>query len=128
MMFMLWLWNSKMNNYIRGKYAEFLARCYMRLHGFRIVAQNYVSGRGTTAGEIDFVAKRGKMLVFVEVKKRSTLDNAAYAISAEQQQRLIRGAQNFLKHHPQYAGADVRFDAVLVAFPFFVRHIANAWM
>lgn len=116
-----------MNNYARGKYAEFLARCYMRLHGFGIVAQNYVSGRGTTAGEIDFVAKRGKLLVFVEVKQRSSLDNAAYAISPTQQQRLIRGAKNFVKNNPQYHTCDLRFDAILISLPFSIRHITNAW-
>ena len=116
-----------MNNYIRGKYAEFLARTYMRLHGFSIVAQNYVCGRGTTAGEIDFIAKRGKLLVFTEVKQRSSLEAAAYAISPQQQQRLIRGAQNFLKNNPQFSDFDMRFDAVLIAFPFSIQHIKHAW-
>ena len=103
-----------------------MARCYMRLHGFGIVAKNYVTGRGTTAGEIDFIAKRGNLLVFVEVKQRTTLDNAAYAISPTQQQRLIRGAKNFIKHHPQYRRYDLRFDAVLIELPFSIRHIENA--
>ena len=116
-----------MNNYTRGKYAEFLARCYMRLHGFGIVAKNYVSGRGTTAGEIDFIAKRGNLLVFVEVKQRTTLDNAAYAISRTQQHRLIRGVKNFIKNHLQYRNCDLRFDAVLIKLPFSIRHIENAW-
>ena len=116
-----------MNNYAKGKFAEFLARLYMRLHGYSIVAKNYVSGRGTTAGEIDFIAKRGKLLVFAEVKQRSSLDNAAYAIKPEQQQRLIRGARNFIKHNPQYIGYDMRFDAILINLPFSIRHISNAW-
>lgn len=124
---MLLPWNSKMNNHFKGKYAEFLARIYMRLHGFRIVAQNYVTGRGTTAGEIDFVAKRGNLLVFVEVKQRATLDNAAYAIRLEQQQRILRGAQNFVKNNQQYHGCDIRFDAILVTLPLRLRHIPNAW-
>lgn len=116
-----------MNSYVRGKCAEFLARNYMRLHGFGIVAQNYITGRGTTAGEIDFIAKRGKLLVFVEVKQRTTLETAAYAITPTQRQRLIRGAKSFLKNNPQYAGFDVRFDAILVTFPFRIHHIPNAW-
>ena len=117
-----------MNNYKHGKYAEFLARLYMRLHRFRIVARNYVSGRGTTAGEIDFIACRGKLLVFVEVKQRTSLDAAAYAISTAQQQRLIRGAQNFLKNNPQFNTFDLRFDAILIRFPLSIRHIPNAWL
>jgi len=116
-----------MNSYVKGKYAEFLARLYMRLHGFGIVARNYVSGRGTTAGEIDFIAKRGNLLVFAEVKQRSSLDNAAYAISLQQQQRLIRGAKNFIKNNPQYRGCDMRFDAILITLPFSIRRITNAW-
>ena len=116
-----------MNSYIRGKYAEFLARAYMRLHGFRVIAQNYVTGCGTTAGEIDFVAKRGKLLVFVEVKQRTTLENAAYAISPTQRQRLIRGAKCFVRSHPQYSDFELRFDAVFIALPFSICHIPNAW-
>ncbi|MBR3677028.1 MAG: YraN family protein [Alphaproteobacteria bacterium] len=116
-----------MNNYLRGKYAEFLARNYMRLHGFSVVERNYVCGRGTTAGEIDFIAKRGKLLVFVEVKQRSSLEAAAYSISPQQKQRLIRGAQNFLKNNPQFNGFDMRFDAILITLPLTVKHIENAW-
>ena len=66
-----------MNNYHSGHRAEFLARLLFRLKGYRILAANYVSGRGTHAGEVDFIAKRGNVLVFVEVKKRTTLDKAA---------------------------------------------------
>lgn len=116
-----------MNSYVRGKCAEFLARMYMRLHGFRIVAQNYITGRGTTAGEIDFIAKRGKLLAFVEVKQRTTVNDAAYAITPAQQQRLIRGAKSFMKNNPQYADCDLRFDAIFIAFPCQIRHIPNAW-
>jgi putative endonuclease len=116
-----------MNSYLKGKYAEFLARTYMQLHGFRIAAQNYVTGRGTTAGEVDFIAKRGKLLVFVEVKQRTTLDEAAYAIRPAQQQRILRGARSFVKNNPQYGGCDMRFDAILVALPWHIRHIPNAW-
>ena len=85
-----------MNNYRSGKWAEFLARLYLRLHGYRIVARNIIVGRGTTAGEIDIIACKHKCLVFVEVKKRRTLDEAAYAITLKQRQRLIKGAAVFV--------------------------------
>ena len=116
-----------MNSYAKGKYAEFLARMFMRLHGFRIVARNYITGRGTTAGEIDFIAKRGRLLVFVEVKQRTSLQTAAYAISPNQQQRLIRGAKSFIKSNPQFIGFNLRFDAILICLPFSISHIPNAW-
>lgn len=116
-----------MNNYQSGKWAEFLACCYLRWHGYRLVARNIVVGRGSTAGEIDIIARKRCCLIFIEVKKRQTLDKAAYAITAKQQQRIIRGAQSFLQKHPQYRGYDLRFDAVLIKLPFSIRHIPNAW-
>ena len=116
-----------MNNYRKGKFAEFLARLYMILHGYRIIERNYVIGRGTTAGEIDFIAKRGKSIVFVEVKQRQNLYLAAYAVTYKQQQRLIRGAECFIKNNPQYQGFNLRFDAVLIVLPWRIRHIENAW-
>ena len=116
-----------MNNYRSGKWAEFLARMYLRLHGYRIIAKNITVGRGTTAGEIDIIACKKKCLVFVEVKKRRTLDEAAYAITAKQRQRLIRGAAVFAGNKSQYKGYDIRFDAVFVAPPFSIKHLPNAW-
>ena len=117
-----------MNSYRSGKWAEFLARLYLRLHGYRIVAKKIVVGRGTTAGEIDIIACKHKCLVFVEVKKRRTLDEAAYAITLKQMQRLIKGAAVFVGNKPQYSGYDIRFDAVLVKLPFSIRHLQNAWI
>lgn len=114
-------------NYHNGRLAEFYARMWLRGKGYAIIAANYRTGRGTNAGEIDFIACRGKTLVFVEVKKRRTLDNAAYAVLPAQQQRIIRGAEAFLQKNPQYQDYDIRFDAVLVSFPLRIRHIENAW-
>ena len=110
-----------------GKLAEFLARLWLRCHGYRILAANYRTGRGTHAGEIDIIALRRNTIIFVEVKKRSGLDKAAYAIRPAQQQRIIRGAEAFLQKHPAYQNCDIRFDAVLVSFPLWIRHIKNAW-
>ncbi len=117
-----------MNNYHSGKWAEFLARMYLRLHGYRIVAVNVSGGRGTTVGEIDIVACKRKCLVFIEVKKRRTLTGAAYAITRKQQLRLIKGAEVFVADKTQYKNYDMRFDAILIKLPFAVKHLKNAWM
>ncbi len=116
-----------MNNYSSGHWAEFFALMYLRLKGWRKVETNFVTGRGTGAGEVDLIVRRGNTLAFVEVKKRDTLDNAAYAISVRQKERIRRSAENFLAHYPRYAGFDIRFDAVLVKFPLGFRHIENAF-
>ena len=81
----------------KGHWAEFLARLLFRLKGYRIVAVNYVTGRGTNAGEVDFVACRQNVIVFVEVKQRSSLEKAAYAVKPRQQRRIWRAAEAFLQ-------------------------------
>ncbi len=122
----LWLKNFVDIFKQRGKRAEFLARWYLRLHGYRILYQNYTF-RQYAAGEVDIIANRGKTLVFAEVKSRQNPEKAAYAIKHQQRQRLIQSAACFLQEHPQYETYHIRFDAVLVCFPFYVKHIPDAW-
>lgn len=116
-----------MNKHKKGRLAEFLARLYLRLNGYKIIAKNYVTGRGTTAGEIDIVACRGKTLAFVEVKERKTIEKAAYAVHFRQKVRIKNAALFYLQKYPKYKDYNIRFDAVLVCPPLCVRHIANAW-
>jgi len=116
-----------MNNRLSGKIAETAAAVYFLLHGFRVVARNYVTGKRTGAGEIDLIVAKKKLIVFVEVKKRSGIDDAAYAILPQQQQRIWRAAENFIKNNPQFDDFDVRFDAFLVSSKLSFRHIADAW-
>ena len=116
-----------MKNNRDGYIAEFIARVYMVFHGYRIVAKNIVTGKGTHCGEIDFIACKGRSLVFVEVKKRNSMEDAFYAIKPMQQQRIKNGALAFIKKNPQFRDYDLRFDAILVSFPLQIQHIANAW-
>ena len=81
----------------------------------------------TKHGEIDLIMLDGDTIVFVEVKKRSGIDDAAYAILPQQQQRIWRAAENFIKNNPQFDDFDVRFDAFLVSSKLSFRHITDAW-
>jgi putative endonuclease len=71
--------------------------------------------------------KNQTTLVFAEVKKRKDLTAASYAIQPKQQQRIRRGAEAFLAHHPEYQNFDIRFDAILFESPFKIEHIENAF-
>lgn len=110
-----------------GRRAETLCVWLLRLTGWRIVARRFVSGRGTGAGEVDVIARRGGVLAFIEVKARARLDDAAYAITPRQRQRILRGAQVFMKQHPDLAGLSMRFDAMLAVPRRLPRHVADAW-
>lgn len=110
-----------------GKLAEWIAAFYLACKGYRILARNVITGRGTTAGEIDIIACRGRCLVFVEVKKRQSLEQAAFSISEMQRNRIRRGAEAYLSDHPEFQHFDIRFDAVLIKLPASVIHLANVW-
>lgn len=116
-----------MSNDLSGRTAEFMALQHLRLKGYALVACNYVTGRGTGAGEIDLIVKNQTTLIFTEVKKRKDINTAAYAILPKQQERIRRAAEVFLARHPEYQNFDIRFDAVLVQLPFKIEHIENAF-
>ena len=107
----------------RGRRGEALAALWLRLKGYRVLARHV----RTAVGEIDLVARRGRVVAFVEVKVRADRAQASQAILAQQRRRIHRAAQMFLQRHPQLASCDQRFDAVLIT-PFRPPcHIMDAW-
>ena len=109
--------------YRAGHAGEDQACWLLRAKGFRILARR----QRTPLGEIDIVARRGRLVIFVEVKARATFERAAEAIDARQQQRITRAAEAHLARNPSLSGLDVRFDAILVVPGKFPRHIVDAW-
>ncbi len=81
----------------------------------------------TPYGEIDIVAKRRNLIAFIEVKARGSLDDAAYAVTPRQQQRIIATAQAWLMAHPEHAEFELRFDAMLIAPRRLPRHLLAAF-
>ena len=105
-----------------GRHAETVAALYLRLKGYRILASRY----RTAVGEIDLIASKGKVTVFVEVKWRPTPEDGALAIQPRQQERIRRAADWYLSRHGQ-PDVPCRFDVVLVVPWRIPRHIKNAW-
>lgn len=106
-----------------GLSAESRAAALLIAKGYRIVARRWRS----PAGEIDIVARRRNMLVFVEVKARAQLDAAAESVIMRQQRRIIAAAEIWLADHPDDADCEMRFDVVLVAPKSLPRHIVAAF-
>ena len=100
-----------------GVSAERSARLFLRLKGYRIMSQGQRGLRGSGRGEIDIVARRGRLIIFVEVKARPTHLKAREAITPQQQQRIRRAADDIIARanfqNPRPLSG--RFDAVLVA-------------
>lgn len=109
--------------YRRGRSAEQAAAWWLRLKGFSILERGF----RVPQGEIDLVARRGDLLVFVEVKRRDALDDAAAAIGPRQRERIHRAAEAFLQRHPAMGRCRLRFDAVLLGRGRLPRHLADAW-
>lgn len=101
-----------MDSYKTGIISEFVARMFLMLHGFRILHRRYTTGRYTGRAEIDIIAKRGNLIVFVEVKKRKTIMAAWGAITKTQERRLRLAAETFLLQR-RWTG-DARFDVIII--------------
>jgi putative endonuclease len=107
----------------RGRDGETRAAWFLRLKGWRILDKRV----RTPAGEIDLVAKRGKLIAFVEVKTRATAAELDYAIDEFRLSRVAAAAEYLM---PRYAtnGEDIRVDVILIAPGTLPRHIENAWI
>jgi len=95
----------------------------LRLKGFQIVTQRFACPRG----EIDIIAQRGALVIFVEVKARRDEAAAAEAITLRQRRRVSEAAQVFLQQRPEFAGCALRFDAIIMGRRMWPCHIADAW-
>lgn len=110
-----------------GHLAEARAVLWYRLRGFRILARRWQSH----VGEIDIIARRGRLLVFCEVKFRQQ-DIHLASPSPRQQKRITRAASLFIASLTHYQNCDCRFDVILIerkSYLFWHRLIAiiNAW-
>ncbi len=103
---------SKITSYRAGLRAEFIARMFLRIHGFRILHNRYITGRNTQRAEIDIIAKRRNLIIFVEVKNRPNLQTAWAAITPHQSQRLRSAASTYLAQRKW--NGDARFDVIAV--------------
>jgi len=106
-----------------GLSAETRAAALLLAKGYRIAKRRF----RTPVGEIDIVARRGRILVFIEVKARARLDSAAEAVTDRSKRRIVAAAEAWLAENPDDVHCDIRFDAVLVAPRRLPRHIEAAF-
>ena len=106
----------------RGRGAETLACWWLRLRGWRILAQR----ARVPGGEVDIVARRGRTLAFIEVKQRATEAAAALSLDDWRLRRVAVAAERLAPRYMK-AGDDVRIDAMFIVPRRFPRHLANVW-
>ena len=106
----------------RGRRAEAIAAWWLRLHGWRILAERV----RTPAGEIDLIARRWRTVAFVEVKLRRRAAELDHALDRNRLRRVARAAEALSAHYARPADT-IRIDAVLIAPGALPRHLANVW-
>lgn len=105
-----------------GRRAEALAALWLQLKGWTILARR----ARTPVGEVDLVARRGRTLIFVEVKARATAADAEYALDDFRLRRVAAAAQALAARYAR-AGDTLRIDAVFIAPRRWPRHVPDVW-
>lgn len=105
-----------------GRRAETLAAWWLRLKGWRILATR----ARTPVGEVDLVARRGKMLAFIEVKARASDDEAALALDDFRLRRVARAAEALAPRYER-PGDTTRIDAIFIVPGRWPRHMKDVW-
>jgi putative endonuclease len=106
-----------------GRRAETYAALALQLKGYVILARRAKNPRG----EVDLIARRGKILAFIEVKMRRTRTDPANILTTRQMARIVNGATGWAAARAWTAKCQWRYDLVLVTPWRWPRHIRDAW-
>ena len=105
-----------------GRRAESIAAWWLRLKGWSILARR----ARVPGGEVDLVARRGRIVAFVEVKQRRTAEAAAWALDEYRLRRVAVAAQRLAARFTR-EGDDIRIDALFIVPGRLPRHLPNVW-
>lgn len=107
----------------RGRRAEALAALWLQMKGYRILARR----ARTPGGEIDLIARRGKILAFVEVKARARREAALEAVAPTSQRRIENAARLWAAPRRGLDQLNWRFDLIAITPGELPHHLRDAW-
>lgn len=112
---------------ITGNDGENRACTFLENNGYKIVARNFRKCQG----EIDIIAVKNDVLVFVEVKTlpNGTSELLSHVLDKRKQKRIIKTSKCFLSIYRQYSNNYIRFDVIVMDMPGLpdIYHIENAF-
>ena len=96
----------------QGDAAEDRACRHLEVSGLTIVERNF----RTRGGEIDIVARKGDLLVFVEVRSREVPDFGApeASVTPAKRRRIVGAARRYLSKVPPSSWSEARFDVIAI--------------
>jgi putative endonuclease len=95
----------------RGRSGEWLAALALRLKGYQIVGRNF----RTKLGEIDIIARKGDLVIFVEVKARPSASESVDAVGTQAKRRIANAAELWIGRQRDAERLSWRFDIVAVS-------------
>ena len=110
-----------------GRYGEELAQAYLESVGYQIITSNWRS----PLGEIDIIAEKDNILVFVEVRSRhaETTEASFESINTRKRKKLAALANKYIDAH-ELNDVMWRIDVIGVAIPrtgkAIIEHIEDA--
>jgi putative endonuclease len=107
----------------RGHLSEYLAALYLFAKGYRILAIRH----RTRLGEIDIIARKGDLAVFVEVKARRGEREAIDAVAPAAQRRIRAASDLWLARRPEHALLSQRYDIVAILPGRWPKHFQDAF-
>lgn len=114
---------NKKTAYRKGFIAEYLAALFLIFKGYRICALRHK----TRLGEIDIIAKKGDLAVFVEVKARKSIQIGIDAVSHASQSRIKNASDLWLAKQKDPHRLSQRYDIIVVVPRRFPAHFLDAF-
>jgi putative endonuclease len=110
-------------NIIAGREGEEQAALYFEKMGYEIIARNYRYKRA----EIDLIIKKENLLVFVEVKLRSTVifGLPEDAVDEKKEEMVLSAADNYI-YENDWKG-EIRFDVISIISKKEIKHFEDAF-
>lgn len=114
-----------MNRRNIGRTGEEQAAAYLRQMGFTILERNF----WTPFGEVDIIAEKEDVVVYVEVKYRSTNNygDPLEAVNKKKQRQISRVANYHYASYTREKECSCRFDVIGIYGDGAIRHIENAF-
>jgi len=107
--------------YYFGILAEKITIFFLRIKGYEIIAWRYK----TYCGEIDIIAKKSNIIIFIEVKARRSKTSLEEILKPKQVERIKKAAELFIGRNYSFQQCLLRFDLIEVNKFFMLSHHKN---
>ena len=114
---------TRVYRYYLGQLTEIYICFILLLKGYSIVKWRFKN----KLGEVDIIAKKSGVWIFVEVKKRKSIEDAIFSLQTKQMISIKKAAIFYIKRKNNDYFVDMRFDFMAVGKFFVFKHFKNYW-